>query len=84
MERSKATSLLITQKDEVKMVGFKLPLSVMKLELQIKNYILEEVDRYIEHLSTHPSHLGTQIKCVEYSKIVKLIFSLCSLFYPLL
>jgi tetraacyldisaccharide 4'-kinase len=57
MERSKATSLLITQKDEVKMVGFKLPLSVMKLELQIKNYILEEVDRYIEHLSTHPSHL---------------------------
>ena len=42
-----ATSLLITQKDEVKMEGFKLPLSVMKLELQIKNEILEKIDSYI-------------------------------------
>ena len=43
-----ATSLLITQKDEVKMEGFKLPLSVMKLELQIKNEILEKIDSYIK------------------------------------
>lgn len=42
-----ATSLLVTQKDEVKMEGFKLPLSVMKLELRIKNEILEKIDDYI-------------------------------------
>ena len=42
-----ATSLLVTQKDEVKMQGFKLPLSVMQLELEIKNNILEKIDRYI-------------------------------------
>jgi len=43
-----ATSLLVTQKDEVKMQGFKLPLSVMKLELEIKNEVLEKVHNYIE------------------------------------
>jgi len=43
-----ATSLLVTQKDEVKMKAFKLPLSVMKLELQIKNNILVNIHRYIE------------------------------------
>ena len=42
-----ATSLLVTQKDEVKMQDFQLPLSVMQLELQIKNEILEKVDKYI-------------------------------------
>ena len=44
-----ATSLLVTQKDEVKMQGFKLPLSVMQLELEIQNKILEKIDRYIEN-----------------------------------
>lgn len=44
-----ATSLLVTQKDEVKMKGFKLPLSVMQLELEIKNEILEKINRYIEN-----------------------------------
>jgi len=43
-----ATSLLVTQKDEVKMQGFKLPLSVMKLELKIKNEVLENIHNYIE------------------------------------
>ena len=43
-----ATSLLVTQKDEVKMQGFKLPLAVMQLELEIKNEILEKIDRYIK------------------------------------
>ncbi|CAA6817482.1 MAG: Tetraacyldisaccharide 4'-kinase (EC [uncultured Sulfurovum sp.] len=43
-----ATSLLITQKDEVKMKDFKLPLSVMKLELKIKNEILENIHEYTE------------------------------------
>ena len=46
-----ATSLLITQKDEVKMKDFQLPLSVMKLELEIKNEILENVHNYIEEYS---------------------------------
>ncbi|SFV64780.1 Tetraacyldisaccharide 4'-kinase [hydrothermal vent metagenome] len=47
MNLSNATSILVTQKDEVKMSSFKLPLSVMKLELQIKNEILEKIDKYI-------------------------------------
>jgi tetraacyldisaccharide 4'-kinase len=42
-----ATSLLVTAKDKVKMEGFQLPLSVMQLELQIKNGILEKIDTYI-------------------------------------
>ena len=49
IENSGATSLLVTQKDEVKMLNFKLPLSVMQLELEIKNEILEKVNRYIEN-----------------------------------
>jgi len=44
---SGATSLLVTEKDEVKMKGFKLPLSVMQLKLQIKNDVLEKIDSYI-------------------------------------
>ncbi len=44
-----ATSLLVTQKDEVKMQGFKLALSVMQLELEIKNEIFEKINRYIEN-----------------------------------
>ena len=47
MYRLGATSLLVTQKDEVKMEDFKLPLSVMRLRLQIKNEILEKIDNYI-------------------------------------
>ncbi len=42
-----ATSLLVTQKDEVKMRGFKLPLSVMELKLQINSKKLEQIDKYI-------------------------------------
>ncbi len=42
-----ATSLLVTQKDEVKMKNFQLPLSVMKLELQIKNEIFDKINSYI-------------------------------------
>jgi len=47
IEERAVTSLLITEKDEVKMENFKLPLSVMRLKLQIKNEILEKVDYYI-------------------------------------
>ena len=48
-----ATSLLVTQKDEVKMEGFRLPLSIMKLELQINNEVLEEIDNYIATYKTY-------------------------------
>jgi tetraacyldisaccharide 4'-kinase len=47
VESLTATSLLVTQKDAVKMVDFKLPLSVMKLELQIENQIIKKIDNYI-------------------------------------
>jgi len=43
-----ATSLLVTQKDKVKMKDFKLPLSVMKLELEIKSEVLEKIHNHIE------------------------------------
>ena len=43
-----ADSLLVTQKDAVKMEDFKLRLSIMELELTIDSDILKEIDRYIE------------------------------------
>lgn len=43
-----ASSLLVTQKDAVKMQDFKLPLSLMKLELEINDEVLTSVDRYIK------------------------------------
>jgi tetraacyldisaccharide 4'-kinase len=42
-----ASSLLCTSKDRVKMKGFKLPISEMKLKLEIKNEIFIKVDTYI-------------------------------------
>ena len=42
-----ATSILVTQKDEVKMKDFQLPLSVMQLKLQIKINVLNKIDTYI-------------------------------------
>lgn len=49
MEECGAKSLLVTQKDAVKMKNFKLPLSVMQLELEIDKSVLESVDSYIKH-----------------------------------
>lgn len=43
-----ANSLLCTSKDKVKMAGFKLPISEMKLKLEIKNEIFTQVDEYID------------------------------------
>ena len=43
-----AESLLVTQKDIVKMQGFKLPISQMKLKLEIKETIFTQVDEYIK------------------------------------
>lgn len=45
---SGAKSILCTSKDKVKMAGFKLPISEMKLKLEIKKEIFAQVDAYIE------------------------------------
>ena len=43
-----AQSLLVTEKDAVKMEDFKLPVSEMKLKLEIKETIFTQVDEYIK------------------------------------
>jgi len=43
-----AQSLLVTEKDAVKMQDFKLPISEMKLKLEIKETIFTQVDEYIK------------------------------------
>ncbi len=48
LSESKAQSLLVTEKDAVKMQGFKLPISEMKLKLEIKETIFTQVDEYIK------------------------------------
>jgi tetraacyldisaccharide 4'-kinase len=48
MEANSITSLLVTQKDEVKLRDFKLPLSIMKLKLEIKNDVFESIQSYIQ------------------------------------
>ena len=48
LEQYKATSLLVTQKDAVKMQNFKLPLSHMKLKLDIEDEVFSEVDHYVK------------------------------------
>jgi len=48
MQEYHAQSLLVTQKDAVKMKGFKLPLSKMKLELDINNAIFLKIEEYIK------------------------------------
>jgi len=42
-------SLLVTQKDHVKMKDFKLPISQIKLKLKIKEEIFQAIDQYIDH-----------------------------------
>ncbi len=48
LEAHNATSLLCTSKDKVKMKGFKLPISEMKLKLEIQDEIFIKVEEYIE------------------------------------
>ena len=48
MNDTEATSLLVTQKDRVKMKDFKLTLSLMKLELHINKEICDAVNTYIK------------------------------------
>lgn len=48
MQAYGAETLLVTQKDAVKMQGFKLPLSKMKLKLEIQSHIMTKIDEYIK------------------------------------
>lgn len=48
LKSSGATSILTTQKDEVKLESFGLPLSVMQLDLEVKNKALEPIINYID------------------------------------
>ncbi len=47
LEEHNASSILCTSKDRVKMKGFKLPISEMKLKLEIKDEIFAQIDEYI-------------------------------------
>lgn len=48
MQEYGAETLLVTEKDMVKMRGFKLPLSKMKLKLDIKEEIMSDIDNYVK------------------------------------
>jgi len=48
LKEYKATSILCTSKDRVKMQSFKLPISEMKLKLEIKDEIFIKIDMYIK------------------------------------
>ncbi len=48
MQECRAESLLVTEKDAVKMKDFKLPISEMKLKLEIRDEIFVEIEDYIE------------------------------------
>ena len=47
LDKHKASSLLVTQKDLVKIKDFKLPISQIQLELEIKNDVFVAIDKYI-------------------------------------
>jgi len=47
LEESGATSLLVTQKDLVKMSAFNLPLSVLKLEIKLDSRLINTVLEYV-------------------------------------
>ncbi|MDE6978588.1 MAG: tetraacyldisaccharide 4'-kinase, partial [Helicobacter sp.] len=47
MEKSGATSVLVTEKDEVKMKDFGFPLSVLKLEMVVDPAVYSAVRDYI-------------------------------------
>ena len=48
LEQYRADSILCTSKDRVKMEGFKLPISEMKLKLELHKEILEPIQNYID------------------------------------
>ena len=50
----KASSILTTQKDAVKMQGYGIELSVLELEMKIANRVLEKVDDFINNFGKIP------------------------------
>lgn len=48
LEKSGAESILVTEKDWVKMKDFGLPLSVMKLKLRLNDSIMPQIETYIK------------------------------------
>jgi tetraacyldisaccharide 4'-kinase len=48
LEENNAVSILCTSKDRVKMVGFKLPISEMKLKLEIQDEVFMKIEDYRE------------------------------------
>ena len=48
MQKHDAKTLLVTQKDAVKMEDFKLPFSLMKLELEIEDEVFSSIDHYVK------------------------------------
>jgi len=48
MQACGAETLLVTEKDRVKMSHFKLPLSKMKLKLEIEDEVFEPIEKYIK------------------------------------
>lgn len=48
LKSSGASSILTTQKDEVKLESFGLPLSVMQLDLDVRSEVLEAITNYID------------------------------------
>lgn len=51
MQRYGADSLLVTQKDAVKMAQFKLPLSIIRLELKIDERVFTQIDYYLKGIN---------------------------------
>lgn len=49
LKEHQADSILCTSKDKVKMQGFKLAISEMKLKLEIQDEIFKKIDTYIEN-----------------------------------
>ncbi len=47
LKEARAESLLVTQKDAVKMLDFRLPLTIMNLRLDIDEEVYEKIDAYI-------------------------------------
>ncbi|NPA51127.1 MAG: hypothetical protein GXO02_05810 [Epsilonproteobacteria bacterium] len=48
LKRYKVDSILVTQKDYVKIKEFNIPISLMKLNLKIKSDIFFEIENYIK------------------------------------
>ena len=48
LEENNASSVLCTLKDKVKMEGFKLAISEMKLKLEIQDEIFTKIDKYVD------------------------------------